>query len=265
MNVVPLVKKRDWHYFDQQLAELNSRDVETAIARGRVLIEMKEELEHGSFEATVKRHMSTTAAQRLMKIAGHPVISKAAHGPLLPASWRTLYELTKLPDETIIAKLKDGTINPKTERSDVIAIQDQGNPRRDKLVAAIKADPSANQRDAAKANGVSLGVYQRTLWKLKADGEIKTDRKSETKKTQPTKEPQSKAHPTTKEVQAKEAQSTATETVTDVQQARRYYLNCVYALPENEQIEELRVFFRRELKWTHKEMTKFLGVIQFKL
>jgi len=260
MNVIPLVKKRDWRYFDQQLAELNSKDVETVIARGRVLIEMKEELEHGSFEATVKRHMSTTTAKHLMMIARHPILSKRDHGHVLPASWRTLYELTKLPDETLIAKLKDGTINPKTERSDVIAIQDQGNPRRDKLVAAIKADPSANQRDAAKANGVSLGVYQRTLSKLKADGEIKTDHKSETKKTQPAKEPQ----PETNAVQAK-AQSTAMETVTDVQQARRNYLNCVHALPEDEQVEELRQFFRRDMKWSADRIGKFMHVIKFKL
>src|SRR6516225_8715132 len=98
MNVIPLVKKRDWRYFDQQLAELNSKDVETVIARGRVLIEMKEELEHGSFEATVKRHMSTTTAKHLMMIARHPILSKRDHGHVLPASWRTLYELTKLPD-----------------------------------------------------------------------------------------------------------------------------------------------------------------------
>jgi hypothetical protein len=41
-----------------------------------------------------------------------------------------------------------------------------------KLEAAIKADPMANQRDAAKKCGVKLGTYQRTRNRLIANGEI---------------------------------------------------------------------------------------------
>jgi hypothetical protein len=33
-----------------------------------------------------------------MKIARDQRLSDVAHGPLLPPSWRTLYELTKLDD-----------------------------------------------------------------------------------------------------------------------------------------------------------------------
>jgi len=37
----------------------------------------------------------------------------------LPPSWTTLYELTKLDDDTFDQKLHDGTINPEMQRKDV--------------------------------------------------------------------------------------------------------------------------------------------------
>src|SRR5690242_534661 len=36
-------------------------------------------------------------ARRLMAVAQHPVIAKGTHASLLPPSWTTLYELTRLP------------------------------------------------------------------------------------------------------------------------------------------------------------------------
>ncbi len=52
----------------------------------------------------------------LMDIAEHPALSNRAHVHVLPASWGTLYELTKLPPETLEAKIEEGAITPKTER-----------------------------------------------------------------------------------------------------------------------------------------------------
>src|SRR5215467_5758063 len=118
-NVFPMKNAKDWKYYDQQLTELRVNDVENIIKRGKLLIEAKEELEHGSFEATVKRHMSADTAQMLMAIARNPILTKTDHGRLLPPSWRTLYELTKLDNDVLIASIKDGTINPKMERKDV--------------------------------------------------------------------------------------------------------------------------------------------------
>lgn len=67
-------------------------------------------LGHGNFERLFAGHKDPVAepvhctigtAERLMKIAGHGIISKSAHGPTLPPSWRTLYELTKVPDDRL--------------------------------------------------------------------------------------------------------------------------------------------------------------------
>jgi hypothetical protein len=49
----------------------------------------------------------------------NPVISNRCHVNALPPSMCTLYELTKLPEEILRQKLKDGSINPKLERKDV--------------------------------------------------------------------------------------------------------------------------------------------------
>jgi hypothetical protein len=41
--------RRDWKYYDEKLAALDRNDVENIIERGRVLIEAKDELEHGAY------------------------------------------------------------------------------------------------------------------------------------------------------------------------------------------------------------------------
>ena len=47
-------------------------------------------------------------ARRFMTIANHPILSKANHGSLLPPSWGTLYELSKLPEPVLTDALKSG-------------------------------------------------------------------------------------------------------------------------------------------------------------
>src|SRR5262249_49081142 len=110
---------RDWKYFDEKLSELREKDVEAIIARGRLLIEAHDELEHGSYEATVKSHFNLSYARKLRIIAAHPVLSNRSHANALPPHPETLYQLSRLPTELLRAKLSDGSINPKTERKDV--------------------------------------------------------------------------------------------------------------------------------------------------
>jgi hypothetical protein len=90
----PLSNRRDWKYFDEKLAELRVNHVENIIARGRLLIEAKEELEPGSFEAVVERHFDLSYARKLRIIAAHPIISHRSHANALPPSPETLYLLT---------------------------------------------------------------------------------------------------------------------------------------------------------------------------
>jgi len=53
-------------------------------------------------------------AHMLRHVCGYKLVNgghDAAHVPFLPPSWGTLYELTKLDDDTFEARVADGTIN----------------------------------------------------------------------------------------------------------------------------------------------------------
>jgi hypothetical protein len=92
---------------------------------GRRLLAAKKALPHGEFLEMIEHDLPFTAskAQRLMKIAGDPRLSKAAHGQHLPGSWRTLYELTKLDEETFDVAMSAGTIHPEMTRKEVKIIE----------------------------------------------------------------------------------------------------------------------------------------------
>jgi len=57
--------------------------------------------------------------QMLMRIAADERLSKAQHVSLLPPSWGTLYELTKLSDKAFEERIENGAIHPEMERKDV--------------------------------------------------------------------------------------------------------------------------------------------------
>jgi hypothetical protein len=245
-KILPMKRNaRDWKYFDKRLTELRVNDVANIIERGRVLIEAKDELAHGSFEATVKRHFDMNQAQRLMKITRHSILSNPAHAPLLPPSWMTLYEMTKLPDDVLLTKLKDGSIHPKMERKDARALRDEIEGKAE-IIAAIKANPDANQRDAAKALGISLGVYQRLRRRILEDAEDRPSAKKVTCDKAPAKaEPQSKP--------------SAVDPRTQRDEMRHAYVAYLKAnLTKEEQVEEIKKITQRELDWTIEEYGKFV-------
>ncbi len=82
------------------------------------VLEAKFALPHGDFERTIESELpfKPSTAQRLMIVARDDRLSNAAHAQHLPPHWRTLYELTKLPDDVFEAKLADGTIHPEMQR-----------------------------------------------------------------------------------------------------------------------------------------------------
>jgi len=104
---------------------------------GRDLIAAKDDLEHGEFLAMIEQDLpfGKRSAQMLMKIASDQRIShtnrNTNHGALLPASWRTLYELTRLEDAEFDQLIADGVIRPDMERKEVNKVRRQ---------AAVAAD-----------------------------------------------------------------------------------------------------------------------------
>jgi hypothetical protein len=95
---------------------------EGILETGRLLAAAKAALQHGDFGKMIEADLPFKAntAQRLMAIAADERISNAAHAPLLPPVWSTLYELTKLDDDQFEAGIAKGVIRPDMERKEVI-------------------------------------------------------------------------------------------------------------------------------------------------
>jgi hypothetical protein len=91
-----------------------------------------------------------STAQRLMKVARDERIAKAAHGQLLPDSWRTAYELTKLPSPAFEAAVTSHEINPRMTRADAVRLVKEAVPPKPKKAAKKdEEEPTAAAEDEA--------------------------------------------------------------------------------------------------------------------
>ena len=83
--------------------------------------DLKEKRQHGRFEKMVRElPIKERSAQYLMTISKDERLRKAHHGALLlPTSWRTLAEITRLTDKEFEAAVANGTIDPETRRRDI--------------------------------------------------------------------------------------------------------------------------------------------------
>jgi hypothetical protein len=90
-------------------------------------------------------NISERRAQMLMKVAANKVLANPNHGSHLPPSWRTLYELTKLPLEVLEEKIANGAITPDFERKEVAALKGNATPPDERESEARPAS-----REAAK-------------------------------------------------------------------------------------------------------------------
>lgn len=117
-----LAKRKAWGKWPERINECWRKSATAIIETGKIISKAKEALEHGEFGAMIENGLpfSASTAQRLMAIAADPRLTKPAHVQHLPQAWGTLYELTKLDDDEFKARLKDGTIRPDMERSEVI-------------------------------------------------------------------------------------------------------------------------------------------------
>lgn len=93
------------------------KTVEGILNTGRVVNEALDDLEHGEKAGFYKRlPFSMSTAKKLGAVAKDPRF--LAHVRDLPASWGTLYELTKLDNGTWTNAIKNGLIRADMERCD---------------------------------------------------------------------------------------------------------------------------------------------------
>lgn len=147
------------------------------VAAGRDLVAAKEALPHGEFENWVREQVgiSERAARMLMSIAAHPVIADRHHGSDLPPSWRTLYELARLPGPLLEQAIRSGEVTPDLEREQA------------RELVSRYAEWSDDERDLLDAlkNGETVVVSQRGAhdnligWAESAGLYVRIDRRSE--------------------------------------------------------------------------------------
>jgi hypothetical protein len=161
------MKKTKAEYWAPKIHAEWRKSVEGVLGVGRQLIAAKKACEHGEFLRLFKGQENAVAnpvpfaersAQRLMVVASHPVLSNPTHVSDLPQSWGTLYELTKLEDEQIIAGIKAGEITADTTRADAAALRSDAveHPERELCVLAWEALSGAYAKYADK-----LGEHDR--------------------------------------------------------------------------------------------------------
>lgn len=146
------MKKTKAEYWAPKIHGEWRKSIEGILGVGRQLIAAKEACEHGEFLRLFKGHENAvthpvpfgiSSADKLMEIARNEVISDSEHVPNLPQSWGTLYELTKLDDETLIAGIKAGEITPETTRAQAAAlhadpVEKPEKPPHEEMASAVK-------------------------------------------------------------------------------------------------------------------------------
>ena len=99
------------------------QSVAAIISTGTLLIEAKRELGHGlweeMFQGENRLPFGLRTAERLMAIAGNGFLANPTHVSILPPSWGTLYELSRLPKRTLSLGVRDGLITADMTREDV--------------------------------------------------------------------------------------------------------------------------------------------------
>jgi hypothetical protein len=155
-----LSNRRSADEFVRLITDRRNHAVENLIAIGQHLREAKEELDHGEFGPMLKRiKFSAPTARKYMAIAAHRVISNRSNWNVLPPSWTTLYELTKLPPDVLEARIADGTITPELEGTAVASLKGApaGSPTRDGVgkrceleerVAELETELEAERKNA---------------------------------------------------------------------------------------------------------------------
>lgn len=105
---------------------------ERTIALGNELIAAKAACGHGEFLRIFKGNENAVSepvpfgeryGEMLIAVASNSVLSNPKHAADLPCSASTLYELTKIDNEQLIAGIKAGEITPDMTRADAAALR----------------------------------------------------------------------------------------------------------------------------------------------
>lgn len=124
-KATPVVTKRHGRkWFAGRIRQAWQKTLDGIFEVGRLVGEAKDSLPHGEFLDMIKEDLpfKKRTAQLLMVVANDPKLSKAQHAALLPPSWMTLYEITRLDDDVFEQAVADGDIHPEVTRSTILKL-----------------------------------------------------------------------------------------------------------------------------------------------
>jgi hypothetical protein len=102
--------------------------VNAIIQVGSMLAQAKKAISPNDFAAMIANDLPFGERAAQMMVAVGQSERLANHGSALPASWRTLYELQRLPEKIFEKAVKDGRIHPDMERREVAALAEHARP-----------------------------------------------------------------------------------------------------------------------------------------
>jgi hypothetical protein len=145
----PPQNTRTWKDFAALINGAWRKGAQAFIQAGQYLLEAKGELDRDNFGALVhfKLDFDSSVARKLIHVAENSRL--CAHGHKLPSCWTTIYELSKLDDAVLEAKLGDDTINPKMQRKDAIALRRPPIEETENTAAEEARDSRANSSSPA--------------------------------------------------------------------------------------------------------------------
>jgi len=166
--------------FADRVRQLFRKTAETIVEMGRALVEAKAALAHGEFTAMVEVDLgwNLSAAERLMAIARHPVISNPATLPSLPSGREVIYQLTQVSERTLTDAIREGAVHPgmtmKQARSLVVRDRWERDSRQGRMFAP-EVEPVHSEENAPRGKGnppvvvILVKEIRAALAKLPAD------------------------------------------------------------------------------------------------
>jgi hypothetical protein len=105
----------------------HERTIASIIRKGELFEQAAAQLKHGEYgkmfdldeNGNSEAGCSERSAHMYREIARHPIIANRKHASILPASWYTLYLLTRVKDKALERLIRDGKITQELERKQV--------------------------------------------------------------------------------------------------------------------------------------------------
>lgn len=130
LPATPLSRDRDLDAIAKRINKALSKTIEGIFETGKLLADARAALDHGQWLRLFRERrvlMSDSTARRFIEIYHRrdALLSNRAHVHDLPPSWATLYELARLPNDTLAWAHEHGRITPDLQRKDVADLRTQ--------------------------------------------------------------------------------------------------------------------------------------------